>query len=314
MANAVNKPARAFCFTLNNPTTNELDFSTLAFVRYASWQREACPTTGTEHLQGYMEFSRPVRMSAFKQSILDGAHFEHRLGTRDQARDYTRKPDTRIDGPFEYGEWTSGGQGARQDLKTVTEMVKRGASMAEIADSDAPTLVKHHRGLQYLAGLYRRGRTGDDPVRVVFIHGTPGCGKSRRATELFPGAYRKPPGQWWDYYEGERTVILDDFTGSSLSYTQWKLVCDRYPHYVEAKGTTIPLAATTVVITSCKLPLEWWNSEKVPVLSGEIYRRITEVHGYDTTSQEFFIITQDDCSPGLHPIDLYLSRLLNVNE
>lgn len=97
----------AWVFTLNNP---EQDPGTLIErltddpkVRYAIFQREQ-GENGTIHFQGYLELTRSQRMSYVKR-LIPRAHWESRIGTRDQARDYARKEETRIEGPWECGTW-----------------------------------------------------------------------------------------------------------------------------------------------------------------------------------------------------------------
>lgn len=71
-------------------------------IKYGIWQQERCPTTGRLHLQGYFEFSKPMRMSAVKRAIGDAAaHVEPRNGSREEARDYCRKEESRVAGPWE---------------------------------------------------------------------------------------------------------------------------------------------------------------------------------------------------------------------
>ena len=55
-----------------------------------------------------------MRIVAVKNLLpqLEGAHFEPRRGTRDQARDYCRKAETKVDGPWEHGAFGAGGQDA----------------------------------------------------------------------------------------------------------------------------------------------------------------------------------------------------------
>jgi len=89
-------------------------------VRYAIWQREICPDTGRVHWQGYIEFASPQRPTALKTAIgvrrgdqrqrplrSGEIHWERRRGTREQARDYCRKQESRDprdgSGPFEWG-------------------------------------------------------------------------------------------------------------------------------------------------------------------------------------------------------------------
>lgn len=102
---------RAWCFTLNNPEEHGIVddvLPVLAQERYVVWQRER-GENGTPHIQGYIELHNPVRLSAMKL-WLPSAHFEVRRGTREQARAYCMKEDTRDAGPWERGDFDRGKQ------------------------------------------------------------------------------------------------------------------------------------------------------------------------------------------------------------
>ena len=49
----------------------------------------------------------------------ESLHLEQARATRAKARDYCRKEDTRIDGPWEHGDFDAGGQGKRNDILTI---------------------------------------------------------------------------------------------------------------------------------------------------------------------------------------------------
>lgn len=140
--------ARAWCFTFNNHWAREpIDPSCWPNLRYAVYQEEI-GENGTPHLQGYCEFNTPKRLSALKE-ILPEAHWERRRGTRDQARAYCMKDDTRIEGTDyqEIGDWSGGGQGARTELAQISQMVLDGATEEEIALAHPGSYMRYYRGI-----------------------------------------------------------------------------------------------------------------------------------------------------------------------
>lgn len=274
-------PTRNLCFTLNNPTLPNDEFQRLLAeipgLRYAVWQRET-GANGTPHLQGYVEFTSAKRYSALVGTCLEGSHFEPRRGSRDQARDYCRKEDSRTEGPFEYGEWKSGGQGNRTDLSLCCDAIKRGASDAEIAEEFSTEYVKFHKGFTAL----RQARTAPrDPTitpEVWLFYGPSGYGKSSGAISMGGDSYfNKQSGSWWDGYDNESWVVLDDFSGASMAYGDWKRTVDRYPIRVPFKGGFYQLTSTRFIMTSTELPANWWNPDTTRVNLAEIARRINHL-------------------------------------
>lgn len=146
--------SRNYIFTLNNPT-EQLTFP--ACVKYASWQKER-GENGTEHYQGYMELDKPTRVGGIKKWAggWPRAHLEVRRGTRDQARDYTRKEDSRIEGPWEHGDFNHSQQGKRNDLKRVYERLEEGASVDEVTQEYPETVMRYISGVKHAAGAVHR--------------------------------------------------------------------------------------------------------------------------------------------------------------
>lgn len=95
--------------------------------------------------------------------------------------------------------------------------------------------------------------------RIVVFHGPTGSGKSRRAwAEAGYDAYSKcPRTKWWTGYQGHANVVIDEFRGGIdiAHILRW---FDRYPVSVETKGSTKPLVAKNIWITSNLHPLNWY--------------------------------------------------------
>lgn len=277
-------PNRSWCFTLNNPDgigdAEPVSFNDrivsdrlkAAKAVYFVYQLER-GSAGTLHLQGYVRFKSTVHLSGVRK-VLPGAHWEPRKGTEAQARDYCMK-DPRLDGPWEFGTHVS--QGSRSDLLAVKDLIDDGIAMVDIADSHFVPFIKFHRGLQVYANLKRkRGGIRPAPVISVYWSTASGVGKSRKAFEDNPDAYplRRPNSSalWWDAYDGEDTVIIDEFYGW-MPYDFLIRMLDRYPLLVDTKCGAVFMMAHKFVFTSNKHPKDWYK-DSIPYYKLE--RRLSE--------------------------------------
>lgn len=119
-----------------------------------------------------------------------------------------------------------------------------------------------------------------DNIHVVLHFGRAGTGKSHCAcggNSADPDIYFFDGTPFWEGYTGQRTVIMDEFGGHTLSPLLFQRVCDKYPYTVPIKGRSAPLLATNIHITSNYLPSRWWK-EGTRYDQGAIFRRIHEVH------------------------------------
>ena len=105
-------------------------------------------------------------------------------------------------------------------------------------------------------------------VRGLWFYGSPNTGKSFRAREISlkefgQNPYLKDANKWWDGYEGEKVVVLDDldptFTSMPGLTNKLKVWTDRYPVNGEIKGGTIPLEHDIFIVTSNYRPHEVWS-------------------------------------------------------
>lgn len=93
----------------------------------------------------------------------------------------------------------------------------------------------------------------------MVYYGATGTGKSRRAwDEAGPDAYCKDPrSKFWCGYQGQQHVIVDEFRGG-IDISHMLRWLDRYPVRVEIKGSSRPLRATKIWITSNVHPMNWY--------------------------------------------------------
>ncbi len=266
---------RGWVFTVNNPTS-AIDWPLLGDC-YLVYQKEK-GESGTEHFQGVVFFKNKRTFRSVRSILPDGCHIESMKGTLDQAVAYCTKEDTRIEGPWKFGEKPAG-QGGRTDLLAVKKMIDEGHSEKEIADKCFGTWCRHDRAFKRYRVLTTPGRTWQTTLIVYW--GPPGTGKSSHALELGSDSqYWLPPPDkngsvWWDGYDGQETVVIDEFYGW-IRRDILQRVVDRYPYYVQTKGGSTPFVAKTIIITSNKPPEMWY--QKVGL--GGMVRRLAEPVGY----------------------------------
>lgn len=207
--------------------------------------------SGYRHWQLVAAYPSKKTLNQVKVSFgIQGAHFEP---TRSSAAEtYVWKEATRDGEPFEFGQRVFNRNSA-VDWQRVKELAKAG----ELDQVPADVFVRYYRTLKCIAA------DNDSPIglekTVRVLYGSTGTGKSRMAfEEAGLDAYVKDPrSKFWCGYRGERSVVIDEFRGGiDVSHIlRW---LDRYPVRVEIKGSSVPLRAEKIWITSNLHPDDWW--------------------------------------------------------
>jgi len=192
------------------------------------------------------------------QGMLQGAHWEVRKGSHKQAKAYCMKAETRVEGPFELGVEPC--QGARNDMKAVVEQITAESTVMDIMELNRGLFVRYHRGLVAIRDLLQTPRV--EKTRVIILYGPTGCGKTRAVYDYFGPAsvYSKDKTQWWDGYENQLCVLIDEFYGQ-VPYGDMLELMDRYQQRVQVKGGYKQFNSRVICICTNKNPMQFYRME-----------------------------------------------------
>lgn len=259
--------ARNFCFTLNNPTEEER----AALLSYKASYKvigDEIGENGTLHLQGYIEFSAAKRFTTLKKAF-PRVHWEARRGTAVQAADYCKK-----DGKFvEQGEISQ--QGRRSDLEALASAALSGTDLLTIAQTNPAAVMQYHKGLQFLRNLSIKERDRSTPPIVEWRWGKTGVGKTRYVFDNHASVFIKDGSQWWDGYELQEAICIDDFDGK-WPFRDFLRLLDRYPYRGQVKGGYVEINSPYIYITCEYDPATVYCTASGTELE-QIERRLTRV-------------------------------------
>lgn len=267
--------ATRWCFTLNNPrpdeeqalmgfiqalmtktpASNEMPFTYLIFEKEHEGEGE-----GTPHLQGFFRlFAQKQRM--WIQNHIPGfarAHLEVARGTDEQNRLYCSKEHKAHEaGEYRQANYRSEKRGVWHD---IADMIESGATIPEIRAEYPGQYMSHQAGItQWVVEVHEREHGSeamdmDLQQKNIWVWGPSGTGKSRWAHRLPGTKYMKIPNRWWDGYNGQDVVIMEDLDPecckNGLAH-KIKLWADRYLFTAEVKGGTRCITPSyKLVITS----------------------------------------------------------------
>jgi len=241
-------------------------------VAYARGQLEKA-ASGTIHWQFVVYFTKKdrVRLAALKKLFGDQVAFYPCKS--EKAEKYVWKDDTCVDLQYRF-EWGKRPfkHNSKVDAEKCFELCKQG----RLEELPASYLIYHYQTAKKIKMDYMVGDPLEKEVNVYW--GPTGVGKSRRAwNEAGFDAYPKTPTtKFWDGYQGQGKVVIDEFTGQ-IEITHLLRWLDRYPVLVETKGSGTPLKAKRIWITS-NLPPEDWYSTVPEVQLAALLRRLNVHH------------------------------------
>lgn len=209
----------------------------------------------TVHWQGYSELKDKVSMKKVKEVLAcPWMHLEPSNGNAEDNQEYVSKEASSLG--FEVIEWgkpSTDSQGARNDLLAVKDSIDAGRSIEEIVDLHFGEYVKYHHGIEKaMAKLKAGARPPTRDVKSYLLWGPTGTGKTHgaiaKAEELGLHYYIKSfdtaEVKWWDQYNGEEVLILDEFEGQ-IPLHHLKRLLDKYPVECSRRGSKFLLCANS---------------------------------------------------------------------
>lgn len=270
---------RAWVWTLNNYCDEELGkIASLTEnndkIRYLGYGLEIGDSL-TPHCQGVlslMEGQTCKRVSKYEG--LERAWLQPMRGSFDVARDYAKKDGI-------WAEWGTlpmtpkqKGQNEKNKWKNIINWAKAGEH--EKIEAEYPNAyLRQYRTLKLIAKDNLKPPADLGAPVGVWIWGKPGVGKSFRARQEYPGAYLKMYNKWWDGYQGQESVIMDEMEleGAFMGHLL-KVWCDEYAFITECKGSALVIRPKVFVITSnYSIDQVFQESE----MNGAIHRRFREI-------------------------------------
>ena len=268
-----------WCFTVNNPGAWRPAFNA-THMDYMCYEIEHAPTTGTEHLQGYVRFKTRKAIATVKGLIYKEAHLEAAKGNEEQNRTYCNKEG----GIVEQGVYdgTQGSkQGKRNDLTEALDKLKAGVPKAKVFQEHMNLIVKYPTGMEKAAEVAMGEPAPKRAVHNTVLWGKTGTGKTHRCMMSFPDAYcavAREKGTW-DFYSGQDVVILDEFDPLLMSNLSVLLKwLDEWKTQLECRYVNRWARWTRMYIT-CQTDPRTWYTGNIQEHRQALVRRLSEPMG-----------------------------------
>lgn len=269
---------RNFVFTANNYTDKSVDMFNELKCKYIIYGKEV-GDSGTPHLQGFVVFKSAKTLSAAikcLQQCHHGTHVEIARTITD-AITYCKKDNDFTERGIPPMSQEEKGEKGKEYYANIVSHAKRG-DLTSIEDEAPDAYLRYYRTLKEIA-KDNAIRPPDLPdVCGIWIYGPPGTGKSYKARNDYGEYYLKETNKWWDSYQNEPTVVIDEVERDAGKYLghYLKKWADRYAFDAEVKGSKIIIRPERIVVTSNYSIEEVFYEDNM--MCQAIKRRYEEVH------------------------------------
>jgi len=226
-----------------------------------------------------VQFKGNKRLSALK-TLSSAAHWERRRGTHEEARDYCKKAESRVNGPWELGHEKVPQQGKRNDWALVAEKISQGCTRKQIL-LDQPHLAPCAKGVDALIEAHLPDPPLQRDIKVFYLYGPTGTGKTHRAYTTFPQAFKVKgkyfEGKSFDKYEAQKVLILDEWDPTEWSLTLMNSILDKWECCLQCRYFNKYAYWETVIICTNFKPTECYPAV-YQLQRDSFLRRLTDVY------------------------------------
>lgn len=245
---------------------------------------------GTLHLQCYIQLTRQ-RIVTWQNKIkkhtkFKGAVFKAEGGASTNLRYCTKGTGlhTYADGKEKYSQqmskpmWINKAafkdvkKGQRSDLTNATTAILNGASTFDVAFQMPNVWARYKNGLSDLVFKKQLATKTERRGGLIILWGKAGTGKSYTARhsiskqlglsnqDVFSLAIGNNKNPWFDGYNGEKILLIDDYKNGDIKDNVLLRICDVYPLTPPIKGGHTIAAWDWVIITSNYPPTSLFTS------------------------------------------------------
>lgn len=272
-----------------NPQRVEQLRNEIAFKRIVFQEEET--KGGYRHLQGYFELYKR-RSFNYIQEAWGFTHLEIAKGTPWENYTYCTKPDTQT-GRYGYvrGIFPEPCSSKRkknpEDFDELVEDCKEHDERF-IARKYPRYFLRHCNGIPRLINHWK-DPAGNRQIVVIALIGNTGTGKSHwgrqyaawhHKTIYCKGVQDATGTPWFNGYEGQSVLLLDDFNSNQLEFRFLLTMLDIYPLKVQTKNGYVDAMWDTVIITSNSSILQWYERQNTAPLQRRIHFTFQCIENY----------------------------------
>lgn len=272
-------------------------------MKYLCFSPEICPTTERFHWQWYVYFRNDKTLGQAIKYLQKEWSPKVTIGGREPgsykirglpahnrvycgAEDYTcpkTKKFKKANPEFkEFG--TLPKQGKRSDLKEITDAILDGTENTHNIKQEQPMLWHQYgRTLEAVENIAFRKKFRTEQTQMIWIYGPKGSGKTHHWKKDYDPEkcyqFNELDNGFWCGYEGQETVIIDEFRGN-IPYKTLLQLGDDSPYFVKGNkgGHPLPFISKKVIITSCNPPWEIYHNLAEGDSIEQLLDRIEIVH------------------------------------